>query len=68
MTFDFSNAKKYQLTGNNLTIEQIYEMANAKCGEIFVELTDKSVQSILKSRAYVDQIVNEGKAVYGINT
>jgi histidine ammonia-lyase len=68
MIVDFSKSKKYQLTGKDLTIDQIYEIADAKLGEVFVELSTSSVESVLKSRAYVDQIVNDGKAVYGINT
>lgn len=60
--------KIYQLDGTNLTIEKIYEIANAKVGEIRVELTDESRDKVLKSRAYVDKIVSDGNPVYGINT
>ena len=57
-----------QIDGNHLTIEQIYTIANAKPGDILVELTDESKDKILASRRFVDDIVKAGKPVYGINT
>lgn len=60
--------KKYLIDGQSLTIEQIYEIACYKNGEGEIFLCDKSRKKILASRAYVDQIVKDGKPVYGINT
>lgn len=68
MNIDFTKAKKYYLNGKNLTITQIYEISNAKVGEVFVELTEDALALMQKSRDYVDKIVNDGKPVYGINT
>ena len=68
MSVDFSKAKIYKLDGQNLTIEKVYEIANAKLGEVKLELTEESRKKILASRAYVDQIVEKGEPVYGINT
>lgn len=68
MSFNFNNAKKYTLDGKSLTIEQIYEIANAKVGDVFVELCPKALALMQKSRDYVDKIVAEGRPVYGINT
>ncbi len=65
---DFSKAKVYKIDGTNLTIEMIYEIANGKPGQIKVELTEESKKKILASRKYVDDIVDKGKPVYGINT
>jgi histidine ammonia-lyase len=65
---NFSNAKIFKLDGQNLTIEKIYEIANAKAGEVKIELTDEARKKVLASRAYVDQIVEKGDPVYGINT
>lgn len=68
MKVDLSKAKKYILDGHNLTIEQIYEIANAKIGEVCVELSADALKLMHKSRDYVDQIVDSGEPVYGINT
>lgn len=68
MNIDFSNAKTYQLDGKSLTIEQVYEIANAKAGSIKVELSSRAIEVMSASRKYVDNIVNAGKPVYGINT
>jgi histidine ammonia-lyase len=68
MSINFSSAKIYKLDGTNLTIDKIYEISNAKAGEIKVELTEDSRNKILASRQFVDDIVEKGDAVYGINT
>ena len=65
---NFDNAKIYQLDGTNLTIETIYEISNAKIGDIKVELTQEAKEKVLKSRRFVDDIVEKGEPVYGINT
>jgi histidine ammonia-lyase len=68
MQINFTNAKVYQLDGKNLNIEQVYEIANAKPGEIKVELSKDAIKAMTASRKYVDDIVESGKPVYGINT
>lgn len=68
MNIDFSKAKKYKIDGKSLTIDQIYEISNAKVGDVFLELTEDSLKLMQKSRDYVDQIVEAGEPVYGINT
>lgn len=65
---NFEKAKIYKLDGTNLDIEKIYEVADAKIGDIKVELTPKATERVLKSRAFVDDIVKKGEPVYGINT
>ncbi len=60
--------KQYFLDGKSLTIEEIYEISVAKKGEIEVLITDQSRKEILRSRAYVDDVVAKGDPVYGINT
>ena len=60
--------KIYKVDGTNLTIETIYEIANAKVGEVKVELTDSFLEKVKASRAYVDNIVESEVPVYGINT
>ncbi len=60
--------KIYKVDGTNLTIETIYEIANAKVGEVKVELTSTSLEKVKASRAYVDNIVEKEVPVYGINT
>lgn len=68
MNINLDNAKVYKLDGTNLTVEMIYEISNAKAGEIKVELTEVSRKRILESRQFVDDIVEKGEPVYGINT
>ena len=60
--------KEYLLDGNSLTLEEIYEISVAKKETIKVSITDEARQKILKSRHYVDAIVEKGDPVYGINT
>lgn len=60
--------KTYELDGTNLTVEKIYEMATAGIGQISVRLSEQARKKVLKSRAYVDKIVEDQKPVYGINT
>jgi histidine ammonia-lyase len=57
-----------EIDGNGLSIEEVYSIANAPKGTVNVVLTEDSKKKILKSRAYVDNIVSKGDAVYGINT
>lgn len=65
---NFDNAKTYALDGSNLTIEKIYEIADANIGSIQVTLTEESRKKVLESRRFVDAIVEKGDPVYGINT
>ena len=58
----------YKIDGTNLTIEKIYEIADADAGKIYVSLSNQSRERVLASRAYVDDIVEKGEPVYGINT
>lgn len=68
MSIDFSKATKYTLDGKSLTIEQIYEISNAKIGDVFVELSAEALVAMQRSRDYVNKIVEKGDPVYGINT
>ncbi|MCT4642420.1 MAG: histidine ammonia-lyase [Bacteriovoracaceae bacterium] len=60
--------KTYILDGTSLTIEQIYEISNAKKGEIKLSLSEDSIKKVQLSRKFVDDIVEKGDPVYGINT
>lgn len=60
--------KIFKIDGKSLSIEMIYEIANAKKGEIELHLTQSSKEKVLEARAFVDQIVDDAKPVYGINT
>lgn len=68
MSIDLTNATSYQLDGTNLTIDAIYNISDAKIGEVKVSLTDESRKKVLASRKFVDDIVEKGDPVYGINT
>lgn len=65
---DLSSAKEYLINGQDLTVDIIYEIANAGLGEVQVKLDSKARVKMLASRAYVDAIVEKEKPVYGINT
>jgi histidine ammonia-lyase len=60
--------KKYQLTGTNLTIDQLAHIAKAKPGEVEVKIHADSWEKMKRSREVVLDIVKKGKPVYGINT
>ncbi|MDR2898823.1 MAG: histidine ammonia-lyase [Clostridiales bacterium] len=53
------------LDGNSLTLTDVVNVARHN---YTVSLADSAKQAILKSRAYVDALVNEGRVVYGITT
>jgi histidine ammonia-lyase len=57
--------RKIELTGNDLTFEQLYDVAfhGAK-----VSLAPDAVQRMKASRAVVDRVVASGETAYGINT
>jgi histidine ammonia-lyase len=54
-----------ELTGHSLTLEQIQRICYD--GE-FVSINEESLKKVIESRAAVEQIVNEKRTVYGINT
>ena len=56
---------KILLDGSSLTIEQIHEVVFKNAP---VELSPKGVEQVKKSREYVEEIIQEGKIVYGITT
>lgn len=60
--------KKYELTGLNITIEDVVAIARAKVGQVELSIAPASLEKMKKSRALVMDIVKKGKPVYGINT
>ena len=60
--------KVYQLTGTNITIEDVALIANARPGEVKLEIHPDSLVKMQNSRKVIMDIVKKGKAVYGINT
>jgi histidine ammonia-lyase len=61
-------SKTLILDGHSLNITDIYNVAYSKKGEYKVILADHARESINKSKDYINQIVDTGKPVYGINT
>ena len=53
------------IDGKSLTLQDVVKVAREN---YLVVLTDAAVENIKKSREYVDRLVNEEKAVYGITT
>lgn len=57
--------EKVVLTGNNLDLEQLVAVSR---NHVQVEIDEKAIADVNKSRKYVEEIVEEEKVVYGINT
>ncbi len=53
------------LDGNSLTFEQISQIVYEN---VKVSLTKKAIDKIVKCRQYVEQIIDDGKIVYGLTT
>jgi histidine ammonia-lyase len=60
--------KKFKLAGNDLTIEQVYELSHSPVGTYKISICPDAMVGMIKSREYVLKIVSSGKPVYGINT
>jgi histidine ammonia-lyase len=60
--------KTFKLTGFNLTIEDVYEIASAKSNELSFVIDSESEKKILESKKLVLEITKKGQPVYGINT
>ena len=60
--------KIYQLTGTNITIEDVAFISNARPGEVKLEIHPDSLIKMIKSREVILDIVKKGKPVYGIIT
>lgn len=56
------------LTGNNLSIDNVYTIAHAKLNEATLSIHPDSLKKMEASRAFVFDVVKKGKPVYGINT
>ncbi len=65
---NFSQAQTYELTGLNLTIDELTSIARAKTGQVKLSIDSNSLEKMKKSRQVVMDIVKKGKPVYGINT
>lgn len=57
--------KSIVLTGQDLTLEEVALVCRQDAP---VALSDTAKQSIIESRKVIDQIVNEGRVVYGVTT
>lgn len=58
--------KNIVLTGNDLTIDELYVLATSK--DVKVSIDPAALKRMQASRKYVFDIVKDGKPVYGINT
>lgn len=56
---------KVVLTGNDLDLEQLVAVTR---NHVEVEIDEKAIADVNKSREYVEEIVEEERVVYGINT
>ena len=60
--------KNFEITGTNLTLEDLAFIARAKKSEVNLNIHTSSLEKMKKSREVVLGIVKRGKPVYGINT
>lgn len=60
--------KHFELTGTNLSIDDLTYIAKAKKGQVKLSIHPDSLIKMRKSRQVVLDIVKKGKPVYGINT
>jgi histidine ammonia-lyase len=58
--------KKYELTGRNLTLKDVYEIASSK--EVHLMIDKPAWEGMKRSRQLILDIVKKGAPVYGINT
>lgn len=65
MDINPKNIKEVILDGTGLTVEKV--VAVARFGAK-VKIAEESIECMKKSRAMVDEIVDDGKVVYGIST
>lgn len=57
--------KTITIDGNSLTIQELIQVAREG---YFVKISEKAIEKVLSSRAYVEKLVQEEKVVYGITT
>lgn len=60
--------KIFNLTGTNLTLEDLAFIAKAKTGQVKLQIDPEALKKMHQSREVVMNIVKKGKPVYGINT
>src|SRR5690606_40362287 len=65
---NFDQAKVFNLTGTNLTLEDLAYIAKAKPGQVKLQIEANAWEKMKKSRQVILDIVKKGKPVYGINT
>lgn len=65
---DFSQVKVFDLTGTNLTLEDLVFIARARVGQVKLQIARDSLSDMHRSREVIMDIVKKGKPVYGINT
>lgn len=64
----FDKAIVFNLTGTNLTLEDLAFIAKAKPGQVKLQIEASALEKMKKSRQIIMDIVKKGKPVYGINT
>ncbi len=57
-----------QLTGEDVTIEQVRQVAKAQPGTLKVELSAAARERMMESRSYIEGRISQGEVMYGVNT
>lgn len=65
---DFSQARTFQLTGTNLSLDDLAFISRARLGEVQLSIDPAALKKMHQSRQVIMDIVKRGKPVYGINT
>jgi len=60
--------KKIELDGRDLSIDDIYSIATGQAAAFKLSISPTALKRMHESRGYIENIVKENKAVYGINT
>ena len=65
-----SEVKTIELTGENVTIEQVCLVARSVASgkKVIVKLAESARAKMQESRAYIDKRIGSGEVMYGINT
>ena len=57
--------EKVIVNGNDLTLEELIKVARGNC---LVEISKEAIKKVAQSRDYVENLIKDGKVVYGITT
>lgn len=57
--------QEFIIDGNNLSLEMVQQVASHKAS---IKISDQAREKVIKCRSYVDKVIANGDAVYGLTT